>query len=508
MSNRLNLTGQDLVTLKKRGIEPEEIVRQVSIISRGCAPLKIVAPATIDNKAIKVVKDNDLDHYSDIYNKFKDKRKIYKFVPASGAATRMFKRLYEFLDGDDLRPREKDVMTFFEKIDKFPFYRDLNEVTNRVYSKSPEELISAGMYKELVKLLLFEEGLNYSALPKALLKFHRYPDGERTAMEEQVVESFMYAVNSHGVNIHFTVSPEHREEFESLSQKLKERYKPVTGVLNIEFSEQNPATDTVALDEDGNLLRDENGEIVFRPGGHGALIYNLNDLDADFVFIKNIDNVAPDRLKYDTETYMRALAGYMFTLKNRMDGFLEMLDLGATDKDLDNIFDFITHSLNIKPKLDLDKASRDEKIDFARKILNRPLRVAGMVRRSGDPGGGPYLVESEDYISPQIVEDSQVDLTDPFIKDVLEQSTHFNPVLIVACFKDYKGKKFDLLNFVDHEASLVTYKTYKGKKIKILERPGLWNGAMAKWNTVFVQVPATTFNPVKTVLDLLKPNHQ
>ncbi len=503
----LNFQGQDFEVLKQKGIKIEEIIRQLGIFKNGVPPIKLVEPATPANGAIKILNENELNHYVRYFNDLKSTKVLYKFTPASGAATRMFKKMYQFLASDDLEPQDEELKMFFNRVKDLAFYEDLEAACKKMYGQDIASLIKQKRYKQIVKALLDENGLGYGHKPKALIKFHRYPAGSRTAMEEHVVEGLNYAVGKDNeINLHFTVSPEHRKEFEELAGKLEQRYQKPDLNLNFEFSIQDPSTDTIAVTLDNQPFRKEDGSLLFRPGGHGSLIYNLNDIDADFIFIKNIDNVAPDRLKPDTEKYFQALAGLLFTLKNKIDAYIEMLDIGVEEKDLDDIYKFISEVLHIRPKVKLE--TLDERKEFARKILNRPLRVAGMVKNLGQEGGGPFLVEYDEFVSPQIVEKSQIDLSLPRNQELLKASTHFNPTFMVLSVKDYRGEKFNLLDFVDENASFITVKTYEGKEIKALERPGLWNGAMAFWNTVFVEVPLTVFNPVKTVFDLLKPNHQ
>ncbi len=502
----LNFNGNDFELLKQKGISLEEILRQISVFKNGIEPIKIVEPATIQNGAIKVLSQKDIESYIKLFDTFRSKRVLYKFTPASGAATRMFKKLYAFAQSDNLAPIDTEIKKFFDNIEKFAFYEDLQQACEQKFGKSIEQLIKKSRYKDILSVLL-DDGLKYGHKPKALIKFHKYQDGARTAMEEHLVEAFGYSVGKDGnLELHFTVSPEHQEQFESLAQQLKNKYSFKNYGINFTFSVQKPSTDTIAVDKNNQPFRKEDGNLLFRPGGHGSLIYNLNNIDADIFFVKNIDNVAPDRLKQDTETYFNALAGMLIALKNKIDAYNEILAVGAEEKDLNDIFRFIEEVLNIKPKLELKTVA--SKIDFAKKILNRPLRIAGMVKNTGEPGGGPFLVDYGDYISPQIVESSQVDLSNPQYAGIFKASTHFNPVFMVLSVRDFKGNKYNLLDFVDEKASFIAVKSYKGKEIKALERPGLWNGAMAFWNTVFVEVPLTVFNPVKTVCDLLKPNHQ
>ena len=503
----LNFDGKDLNLLKSKGIKIEEVLRQLNLFRTGVPPIKLAEPATISNGVVKVLTSNELQHYVQIYNNIRRSKVIYKFTPASGAATRMFKKLFAFLNSDDTEPLDDEVRMMFANIKKLAFYEDLDSACKQIYKAGVEELIAKGMYTEILKAMLLPEGMGYGHLPKALIKFHRYSDRSRTAMEEHLVEGMRYAVGrDDALELHFTVSPEHREMFDEHAKQLVRLYKDYEVDIRFSFSIQDPSTDTIAVTPDNEPFRTDEGELLFRPGGHGTLIYNLNSLEADFIFVKNIDNVAPDRIKPDTERWFQALAGYLYTLKSKIDAYMDLLEIGPTEKDLEDIFSFIHNVLSIRIKKNL-KAT-EEKIEMARSIFNRPLRVAGMVKNLGQEGGGPFLVEYDDFISPQIVEKAQIDLNNPRYLSMLKQATHFNPTFMVLSVKDHKGKKFDLLEFVDENASFITTKTYKGRTLKALERPGLWNGAMAFWNTVFVEVPLTVFNPVKTVFDLLKPNHQ
>ena len=366
-------------------------------------------------------------------------------------------------------------------------------------------------YKAVVSNLLESAGLNYGALPKGLLKFHRYADGVRTPLEEHLVEGALYAAGKSGeVNVHFTVSTQHRALFEKLVAAKAAEYEAKYGTTyHISFSEQKPSTDTVAADMENKPFRDEDGKVLFRPGGHGALIENLNDLDADIVFIKNIDNVVPDRLKADTVTYKKLLAGVLVTLQKQAFEYLELLDGGHySHEQLETIIRFVQQQLRCR-RTDLKELEDADLVIYLRKKLNRPMRVCGMVKNVGEPGGGPFLAYNPDgTISLQILESSPVDMNDPEKKAMFEKGTHFNPVDLVCAVRDYKGNKFNLLKHVDKATGFISYKSKNGKDLKALELPGLWNGSMSDWNTVFVEVPLSTFNPVKTVNDLLREQHQ
>jgi len=422
----------------------------------------------------------------------------------------MFKNLFEFLGADYDAPETKFEKTFFEQIEKFAFYDDLNAACEKMSGKDISALVSEGNYKAVVAALLEAAGLNYGALPKGLLKFHRYEDGNRTPLEEHLVEGALYAANKNGkVNVHFTVSPEHRRLFEALVADKAAVYAKKYGVdYNVTFSEQKPSTDTIAADMDNQPFRD-NGKLLFRPGGHGALIENLNDLDADVIFIKNIDNVVPDKLKGDTVLYKKLIAGVLVALQQKAFAYLELLDSGRyTHEQVIEILQFLQKKLFCKNP-ETKNLEDAELVLYLKEKLNRPMRVCGMVKNVGEPGGGPFLAYNSDgTISLQILESSQIDMDDPEKKEMFEKGTHFNPVDLVCAVRDYKGRKFDLVNFVDKATGFISYKSKNGKDLKALELPGLWNGAMSDWNTVFVEVPLGTFNPVKTVNDLLRDQHQ
>ncbi len=347
-------------------------------------------------------------------------------------------------------------------------------------------------------------------MPKGLLKFHKYEDGARTPVEEHLVEGALYAAGKSGkVNVHFTVSTEHRALFEKLIAEKVEKYAKKYGVTyDISLSEQKPSTDTIAADMQNQPFRDK-GKLLFRPGGHGALIENLNDLDADIVFIKNIDNVVPDRLKEDTVTYKKLIAGVLVVLQTKAFEYLNLLDSGRyTHEQIEEIIRFVQQRLCCR-RTDLKNLEDGDLVLYLKRKLNRPMRVCGMVKNVGEPGGGPFLAYNQDgTVSLQILESSQIDMNDPAKKAMFENGTHFNPVDLVCAVRDYQGNKFDLTRYVDKNTGFISYKSKNGKDLKALELPGLWNGAMSDWNTIFVEVPLSTFNPVKTVNDLLREQHQ
>lgn len=504
------LTPEDKDLLVKKGISEEQIAEQLACFEKGFPFLKLDAAASIE-KGILAPAQDEVKTYLEAWDAYKEGEKtIVKFVPASGAASRMFKNLFEFLGADYEAPKTDFEKKFFDHIHSFAFYNDLNAACLDNTGKSIDALIAEKNYKSVVANLLEAAGLNYGALPKGLLKFHRYADGVRTPLEEHLVEGALYAAGKTGkVNVHFTVSTEHRELFSQLVEEKIACYAEKYGVeYNVSFSEQKPSTDTIAADMENKPFRD-NGKLLFRPGGHGALIENLNDLDADVIFIKNIDNVVPDRLKDDTVTYKKLIAGVLVTLQKQAFEYLQLLDGGKyTHAQLEEIIRFLQQSLCCR-NADIKDLEDAELVIYLRQKLNRPMRVCGMVKNVGEPGGGPFLAYNADgTISLQILESSQIDMNDPAKKEMFEKGTHFNPVDLVCAVRDYKGNKFDLVKYVDKATGFISYKSKSGKDLKALELPGLWNGAMSDWNTIFVEVPLSTFNPVKTVNDLLREQHQ
>ena len=504
------LTPEDKDLLVKKGISEQQIAEQLACFEKGFPFLKLDAAASVE-KGIMAPAENEMKNYLEAWDTYKEGEKtIVKFVPASGAASRMFKNLFEFLGADYNIPKTDFEKKFFDHIHSFAFYNDLNAACMDNTGKDIDALMAGKEYKPIVANLLEAAGLNYGALPKGLLKFHRYADGVRTPLEEHLVEGALYAAGKTGkVNVHFTVSTEHRELFTKLVEEKVAVYAKKYGVeYDVSFSEQKPSTDTVAAGMGNKHFRDK-GKLLFRPGGHGALIENLNDLDADVIFIKNIDNVVPDRLKEDTVTYKKLIAGVLVTLQKQVFEYLELLDGGKyTHAQLEEIIRFLQQTLCCR-KLDIKDLEDADLVIYLRKKLNRPMRVCGMVKNVGEPGGGPFLAYNADgTVSLQILESSQIDMNDPVKKEMFEKGTHFNPVDLVCAVRDYKGNKFDLVKYVDKATGFISYKSKNGRELKALELPGLWNGAMSDWNTVFVEVPLSTFNPVKTVNDLLREQHQ
>jgi len=503
-------TREDLDQLQTKGITPSAIETQLQHFQHGFPYLKIKGSAT-PGYGILVPDEADEANWLDAWQDFlKGSGRVLKFIPASGAASRMFKDLYEFLDAPYDVPTKKAEQTFFAGLKDFAFYEALDAACRKSQGESIDALLNKGAYKTVVSNLLLPEGLNYGAMPKGLLLFHRYPGAPRMAVVEHLVEGALYACNANReVNLHVTVSPEHLPLFEAAVQTSAHALEALFGLrFTVSFSVQKSSTDTMAATEDNQPFR-ENGRLVFRPGGHGSLIENLNDLDADIVFIKNIDNVVPDRLKDTTVRYKQVLAGLLVQLRAQTFTYLRFLDSGRyTHEQLVEIIQFLQRELYTR--YDETKLLEDSELAiYLRHKLNRPIRVCGMVRNAGEPGGGPFWAYNQDgSYSLQILESSQIDLSDPEKRALFEQGTHFNPVDLVCSITDYTGKPFHLPDFVDPQTGFISEKSKSGKVLKALERPGLWNGAMSDWNTVFVEVPMITFNPVKTVNDLLRPEHQ
>ncbi len=510
------LTEKDRIQLKRLNIREEDIEWQINMFKKGTPYVQLVRPCTVGDGIVKL-SEKEANDFAELYEKKAADLKKIKFVPASGAATRMFKALSRFYN--DWKGMEevkrlcasgdqdaKDFITFWDNITRFAFYDDLKQILKQ-NGYEIDKLIQQEDAKKVLHFLLKEDGLNYANLPKALIKFHRYPDGARTAFEEHLVEAEGYISDKNGCYLHFTVSPEHRERFTLFFEQIKSKYEGKYCVkYNVEFSVQDHSTDTIAVDMDNKPFRLKDGTLLFRPGGHGALLENLNSIDADLIFIKNIDNVVPDRLKPPIYFWKKVLGGYLLYLKHQIDSFINLLQQKIEDQVIEEAAEFCKKYLykEVPTRLNLS-----EKKDYILHCLNRPVRVCGMVKNVKEPGGGPFWVkDSEGNISLQIVESAQIDMSSEEQRRIFNSSTHFNPVDIVCSIKDWQGRKFDLKKYRDKNAVFITQKSKDGKELKALELPGLWNGGMAYWNTVFIEVPFVTFNPVKKVVDLLKENHQ
>lgn len=507
---------KDISQIANRGCTPEKVSRQIENFKSGFPHLKITEAAS-EYHGIIILSEQKKQEFINLFEqKVSEGLSLVKFVPASGAATRMFKNLFAALEDLNVGKKEDEILKkhelghFASHLNDFAFYEDLKDFAG---SKNPgEENLSL---EQILHILLLEDGINYGNLPKGLLKFHRYPDGSRTSMEEHFIEGVHYAKDKNNfVNIHFTVSPEHQKAFEKHVGELMQKYEQTFGVtFSIHFSQQKPSTDTIAVTIDNEPFRNEDGSLLFRPGGHGALIENLNELDADIIFIKNIDNVGPDHLKETTVDYKKALAGLLLSLQEQIFYYQRTLK-EHHPASLESAFyaeaaNFLENVLEITPPQNLYYSEKSELYHYLGQKFNRPIRVCGMVKNQGDPGGGPFFAVNRDgSVSLQIVETPQIDFNDPGQAQIARQAGYFNPVDLVCGMKNYEGKKYDLTKFVDPETGFITIKSKDGKVLKAQELPGLWNGAMSDWNTIFVEVPAETFTPVKTINDLLQKDHQ
>lgn len=497
------LSEQDRQQIAERGSDLSQVEKQIENFKTGFPFLDIQKPAALGEGVIQLDEDQ-IAKYTSEYAGKSGSKKVLKFVPASGAATRMFKDLFAFLDKPDL-DTSPAAQIFAKGLKDFAFVDELTK-SIEAKGKSMKDLLSSKDVAPVVSELLSDDGLGYGSLPKALLSFHQYEKGARTPLEEHLVEGANYAKGDDGtVHLHFTVSPEHQPKFTALVNKVVPVYESLFGVkYDISFSQQKKSTDTIAVNLDNSPFREEDGTVLFRPAGHGALLANLNDLDADIIFVKNIDNVAPDRLKEDTFKYKKALASILIDCQDEIFGYLK----NGIDNP-DKVAVVLKEKYFLHMPENFDQLSKEEKTELLRTKLNRPMRVCGMVKNTGEPGGGPFWVTGVDEsASLQIAETAQIDLDNPEKASMLKNSTHFNPVDLVCATKDFEGNKFDLLEFRDDDTGFISMKSKSGKDLKAMELPGLWNGAMADWITFFVEVPISTFSPVKTVNDLLKDVHQ
>lgn len=486
------LTTKDLEILRERGLSSNEFEAYHHILKTGYPFISLADNCNLF-KEIKHFEKGEIETLRNSYKNQKD-LKILKFVPASGAASRMFKDLFSALETGVY---SGDVSEFFKSLSGYAFAKELF----RVSGVSEKMDYSSEEKKQILQSLLLPEGMNYGNLPKGIIAFHKYNDGHvRTAFEEHFHESAMYARSGDICHLHFTVPADQvdlvKSHLESLCACLGKAYDVK---FEIQTSIQKSTTDTPAIYEDNlEWVREDSGKFLFRPAGHGALLENLNDLDADIIFVKNIDNIVPDRLKPITVEYKELLAGVLLKTQDSVFKFLEDIDNGKLDKKLCS--DFVSEWLNF----DISNLSEIE----IKSLLNRPLRVCGMVKNEGEPGGGPFIVNDENgETSLQIVEGAQIDSQSSVQMEVAKKATHFNPVDLVVGTKDYRGNKFNLIDFRNDNTGMVVLKNYQGRNIKALELPGLWNGSMHFWNTIFVEVPIETFNPVKTVFDLRRDAH-
>lgn len=498
------LTEKDLKQIAQRGISKEQLETQLKEFETGFPFLKLEAAASVGN-GIVAPNENERKEYVDAWEAYKaEGHRVVKFVPASGAASRMFKNMFAFVDANYDVPTTDFEKKYFDEIEKFAFYDALNDVCVKNEGMGIKALMAEGKYKAVAANMLKPEGLNYGQLPKGMLLFHKYAEGARTPMEEHLVEGALYAASNGEAHVHFTVSHDHLAYFKAKVAEKADMFAKKYGIkYDITFSEQKPSTDTVAANPDNTPFRESDGSLLFRPGGHGALIENLNEIKADVIFIKNIDNVVPDRLKPETVEWKQVIAGVLVSLQKKAFEYLQKLDAGVNDAELQEIAAFVEKNLCTKPK------SCKVDAEYLRNKLNRPMRVCGVVKNVGEPGGGPFLTYNQDgTVSLQILESSQIDTNNADYMKMFTQGTHFNPVDLVCAVKDYKGQSFNLPDFVDKTTGFISSKSKGGKELKALELPGLWNGAMSNWSTIFVEVPLGTFNPVKTVNDLLREQHQ
>lgn len=497
------LSSTDIDQVKGRGSDPDQVKEQIQYFIDGFPFLSLSKAATVGNGVIRLT-DDEAKSYADAFDQKATEGEInlLKFVPASGAATRMFKSLFSFLESGKT---DKSVEEFFEKLNSFAFYSSLSK------SLATDGIdIDTADRQTIADYFLTDKGLGYGNLPKGLLRFHRYDQRARTPLEEHMIEGVHYANAGGGVRLHFTVSPEHRDKFEKLVVESLPGYESEFGVkFYISFSEQKASTDTIAVNPDNSPFREKDGSLLFRPAGHGALIENLNSLEADIIFTKNVDNVVPDRLKETTVLYKKALAGLLLDYQQRIFNYLEKLDTDPSEQLVDEIEPFLANELNILPPSDYTSFNLEKKIAYQQDKLHRPLRICGMVKNEGEPGGGPFwAVNADGTTSLQIVESAQVNLDDPEQSAIFRNSTHFNPVDLVCAPRNRNNENFNLTDYRDPKTGFISYKSKDGKDLKAQELPGLWNGAMANWITLFVEVPLITFNPVKTVNDLLRDQHQ
>ncbi|KIQ18058.1 ATPase [Flavobacterium sp. MEB061] len=511
-------SSSDFVEIYNHGVSIESVLQQLKIFKNGILKSNLISPATIGNGILNLA-ENDFETKARFFDFQKSKLKLKKFVPASGAASRMFKFLTTFLNDFDLqketinayinRKKDSDLSIFIVAMEKFPFFEAVDKKLREVY---PDFETLDTDYKNyyFIKLLLSPDYFDFANKPKAVLPFHHYQTHIATPIEEHLNECVHYATSDQISNLHFTVSEIHQSQFEKAVDLVQGNIeKQAKTKINIGYSYQNKTTDSITVDVDNELVRNKNGELVFRPGGHGALIENLNRLDSDIIFIKNIDNVIQNHI-HEITLYKKGLAGILIEIQQQVFSYLKAIeDQHIKESSIVEIVQFLKEQLNINLTNDFNKFTFENKIIKIKELLDRPIRVCGMVKNEGEPGGGPFWVMDEKgTVSLQIVETSQVDLKNKKQRQILAEATHFNPVDLVCGIKNYKNEKFDLTQFVDHKTGFIVEKSVDGKIVKSYELPGLWNGAMANWLTIFVAVPLITFNPVKTVNDLLKPAHQ
>ncbi|MBR3939026.1 MAG: DUF4301 family protein [Bacteroidales bacterium] len=514
----IKLSPKDLKQISSLGLTKQDVLHQISNYKAGFPAVVLDSPATVENKGILRFSKEEEDFYISYYEEHSVNKNILKFVPASGAATRMFKDLYAFTSVYNGIPSTiakdfPEVKVFLDNINRFAFYDDLKRVMAKTGS-SVDDYMSRADYPSVINYLLGRQYLGYGLLPKALLMFHKYEVGARTSLAEHFTEAYRYARSKDSAAyLHFTVSPEHRRKFLNEIRNIRKYYSSFSDIdFHVRLSEQKHYTDIIAVDEYNNPVRNDDGSLIFRPGGHGALIENLGDCKGDIIFIKNIDNVVPDNPLLDKQTitvrYKKLLGGLLLNLQEKVFGMIHTLQQRPSENDLKEIEDYMQKNLCIDLSRELSVSSFEKRVELLIMKLNRPIRVCGMVKNQGEPGGGPFWVVNGDGTkSLQIVETSQINRKNPEQEKILSAATHFNPVDLVCGIRTHSGRYFNLSNYVDHTTGFITKKTVGATIVKSQELPGLWNGAMADWITVFVEVPLQTFNPVKTINDLLRKEH-
>ncbi len=513
-----NFSKKELEIINEKGIGLETISQQFDFFKNGIPKINLDRAAIVGD-GILLLSENEATNWALFFDDKKDNLKLKKFVPASGAASRMFKFLTEFLSDFDQekesinayinRKNDKNLSVFLVAKEKFPFYETIFNEVKKLENYSDKWSQDKKDYA-FITVLLSLNNFDFANKPKGILPFHKYKTHTATAIEEHLNECTYFVTSKNNSNLHFTVSEEHLDNFKEIVAQVKAKIENKSNVkINVSYSFQKKSTDVLVSDFENNPFRDENQNLVFRPGGHGALIENLNELDSDIIFIKNIDNVIQNHIE-TISLYKKALAGILLNYQETIFKFLKSFDNEIISEfNNDEIVTFLKEKLNIKVIEDYFKFTTSNKIDYLKNILNKPIRVCGMVKNEGEPGGGPFWVfDTKGNSFLQIIESAQINTKDKHQTIVLNKSTHFNPVDLVCATKDYKGNKFDLLQFIDANTGFIVEKNRNGKPYKAYELPGLWNGAMANWLTVFVEVPLITFNPVKTVNDLLKPAHQ
>lgn len=507
-------TEKDLQYLSEKGIEKQRVLNQIQTFQVGIEPVRLGRAAMVGDGILRLSAAQQ-QRLSELYREQNKGLEIVKFIPASGAASRMFKALFSFLNEFDPKRDSlqlymenisgPDVKTFYEGYRKLPFYQ---LIRSRLEGGSESGRVD--LY-EFVAEMLTEKGLNYGFYPKGLLPFHNYDGQLTTPFEEHLKEAAAYARSADRARLHFTISPQHKALFEKESDRVTGKMGAITECsFDISYSFQKESTDTLAVTPENNPFRDGEGRLLFRPGGHGALLENLNEQEADLLFIKNIDNVVTEDALEEISEWKEVLGGHLLEIQQQAHYFARILEQGIVDHELmKRVEVFLENSLNVRLPDSFSGYNIEERIRMLKDKLARPIRVCGMVRNEGDPGGGPFWIrDNQGRESLQIVESAQVHMEDSAQKGIFEKATHFNPVDLVCGVRDAFGQKFNLMNYQEPKQGFITEKTYEGKPLKALELPGLWNGGMAYWNTVFIEVPGITFNPVKTVNDLLKPAHQ